>query len=100
MKRVICFLLVYSLMCQAVFATEASKFAAQKYAECINKKAVITVKKEHTEECFQKIGDQDIPFITYGYGDLKVKGKKKLRISYICLRDKDYNLFWSCIIPR
>lgn len=83
------------------YATEASKYAAKQYSEeNENKKVKITVKKEHTEEYHQKIGEWQIPAITYGYGDMKVKGKRKARISYICLRDAENNIVWSCIIPR
>lgn len=101
MKRILVLLCILFFSVSYACATEASKYAAQKYSETTGSRNVrITVKKEHTEECTQKIGEADVFAITYGYGDMKVKGKRKARISYICLLDKNCDIIWSCIIPR
>ena len=92
----ICFLYV-SL--NVAVATEASKFVEAQYQKETCTQAHITVKKEHTVEYQQKIGEQIVPAITYGYGDMKVKGCRKCRISYICLLDKDCTPMWSFIVP-
>ena len=81
-------------------STNGSKFAELQYAEKQGfSKVHINVKKEHTDELQQKIGEQKIPAITYGYGDLKVKGCKKCRVAYIVLLDCNCNPIWSYIIP-
>ena len=101
MKRIICTLIICLFTVLNASATEASKYAGKNCSEANGNVPVkITVKKEHTEACYQKIGDIYVPSITYGYGDMKIKHKKKMRISYICLRDSENNIFWSCIIPR
>ena len=101
MKRVLSILIIVFLTSlQLVYATEASKYASNQYSENIGKNVKLSVKKEHTQECYQKIGNFEILSITYGYGNLKVKGQRRLRVSYICLRDKDCQIVWSCIIPR
>ena len=62
------------VLSSSVFATEASKYLEKQYSDShYGKNTHITVKKEHTEEYRQKIGEQVVPAITYGYGDLKVK---------------------------
>lgn len=86
------------------YTTEGSKFAEHKFSEqnCLSK-IHINVKREHTIENLQNIGEKEVSAITYGYGDLKTKekicGKKKIRVSYICLLDKNCKPFWSCIYP-
>ena len=84
----------------SVYATEASDFV-QKQSSDLNggKKVHITVKKEHTEEYQQPIGDTMVPAITYGYGDLKLKGERKTRITYICLLNEKCEPFWCFIFP-
>ncbi len=80
--------------------TNASKYAESQYAETQGfSKVRINVKKEHIDEYQQKIGEQIIPAITYGYGDMKIKGCKKCRISYIVLLDCNSKPIWSYIMP-
>ena len=99
MKRVFLILAIcFSIM--QISATEYSDFAAKEYAQRCNKENVrITVKKEHIEEYAQEVGNTFIPYITYGYGDLKAKKCHKQRITYLCLLDKDCNPLWSHIFP-
>ena len=84
------------------YSTEASKFAELQYAKqnCISK-VHINVKKEHTAKTPQNTIDSKTAGITFGYGDLKsnvkICGKRKLRISYICLLDKNFKPVWSHI---
>ena len=83
------------------FSTEASDFISKMCSEtCCSEKVKITVKKEHTEELNQTIDNEFIPKITYGYGDMKIKGCKKQRISYICLLNCSLKPFWGYVIPR
>ena len=83
------------------YATEYSEYAAKQYGKIHNlEKLHITVKKEHVEEYAQEIGQTFIPYIAYGYGDLKAKRCKKARISYICLLDCDLYPLWSYVMPR
>ena len=80
--------------------TSASKFAESQYADKQGfSKVRINVKKEHTDEFQQKIGEQDIHTITYGYGDIKIKGCKKCRVSYIVLFACNNKPIWSYIMP-
>ena len=85
----------------AVVATSCSEYAAKCHGElCGIIKPHITVKIEHTEKYEQVSGKMFIPYITYGYGDLKGKKYKKKRISYVCLINSDYMPLWSSVIPR
>jgi len=80
--------------------TSASKYAESQYADKQGfSKVRINVKKEHTDEYQQKIGEQIIPAITYGYGDMKIKGCKKTRITYIVLLNCNCEPIWSYIMP-
>lgn len=95
-------LLVFSLCVLSSYAvsTDASRYAEKEYGKQTgNPKVRINVKKEHTVEYQQKIGDKVIPAITYGYGDMKAQKMRKTRITYICLLDEDCNPMWSYIVP-
>ena len=92
--------LCFSVLSVYASSTEASKYAEEQYAKQIgNEKVSINVKKEHTMEYDQKVGELKIPAITYGYGDMKAKKCRKIRISYICLLDEDCKPIWSYIVP-
>ena len=83
------------------FSTEASDFISKMCSDtCQNKKIKITVKKEHTEEYNQTVGNEFIPKITYGYGDMKINGRNKQRISYICLLNRNLKPIWGYVVPR
>ena len=76
MKRLtLLFVFCITTLSASAYTTEASKFVEEQYAKKFTSQPKINVKKEHTEEYQQKIGDQMIPAITYGYGDMKVKGE-------------------------
>lgn len=99
MKKIVLLICLY--LCVSVAkATEASEYAEKQYSrQTGNEKVHITVKKEHTVEYQQKIGEQIIPAITYGYGDMKAIKQKKCRITYICLLDENCKPIWSYIFP-
>ena len=100
MKKLLSVLFLF-LLSQAVYGTEYSEYASRKYSEdCKVQNPKISVKKEHVEEYGQEIGKTFIPYIVYGYGDLKAKKCRKQRVSYICLLNKDFKPIWSYIIPR
>ncbi len=101
MRNFVLFLvLLISMSSVLASSTEASKFVENRYAKVIgNPKVSINVKKEHTVEYQQKVGDQIVPAITYGYGDMKAKKMKKTRVSYIVLLDQDCKPFWSFVVP-
>ena len=91
---------LFLILSVSASSTEASKYAEAQYAKQIgNEKVHINVKKEHTIEYRQKIGEQMIPAITYGYGDMKAKKCRKVRVSYICLLDEECKPIWSYIVP-
>ena len=98
MKKFILILCIFfSTFCPTI-GTEFSKFAAKQYAAyCGLEKAHITVKKEHLEKLGWTMGDEFVPFVVYGYGDLKSKNHKKQRITYICLLNFDGKPIWSYI---
>ena len=77
--------------------TEESKFVEKQYKSRCSKNVHIVVKKEHTQEYQQPIGSIMIPAITYGYGDMKINGCKKFRISYIVLLDCNCKAIWSYV---
>ena len=92
--------LFFSVLTSFATSTEASKYAEEQYSKQIgNDKVHINVKKEHTVEYTQKIGDKIIPAITYGYGDMKTNKCRKVRVSYICLLDENCKPIWSYVVP-
>ena len=95
---VLVFLLFFSV--NSYGSTKASRFAEKQYAsQTKSAKAHIVVKKEHTSDYLTEIGGIKIMGITYGWGDMKIKGQKKFHISYLSLLNEDYNPFWSYVIP-
>lgn len=94
--KVFLFFLCFYLSVLYCSATEASKYVSNLYG----KNSHIVVKKEHTQELFQHVGNKDISAITYGWGDLKVKGCKKCSISYVCILNKERKPIWGYVIPR
>ena len=89
-------LFILLILISPVWATNCSKYTEKTFAEENNKEKVhITVKKEIITQYAQDFGDSFIPYIAYGYGDLKAKKMKKSRITYICLLDNDQLPFWS-----
>ena len=99
-KLVLLLVIIFSVLSSNAASTDASKYAEKEYGKQIgNPKVHINVKKEHTIEYQQKIGEHLVPAITYGYGDMKAKKMRKTRISYICLLDENCNPIWSFIVP-
>ena len=96
MKRCFLLFMFFSMLISPVWATNCSKYAANTYAEENNKEKVrITVKKEVITPYAQEFGSHFIPYIAYGYGDMRAKKMKKSRITYICLLDNDQLPMWS-----
>ena len=87
MRRIFLFI-VFFVFALPVLATDYSKFAEKTYAEENNKENVhITVKKEVIDKYGQEYGSNFIPYIVYGYGDMKAKKMRKSRVTYTCLLD-------------
>ena len=98
MKKIVLLFCIWLTVLSPAFPTQYSEFAAREFASRCNRERVhITVKKEHIENYATDIGDTFIPYIVYGYGDLKSKNCKKQRVTYICLLDKDKRPLWSYI---
>jgi len=99
MKKFFAFVLLLFFVNNSYASTVVSRFTERQYAlKHSFKKVWIIVKKEHTADYFQPSGDADIKQITYGYGDMKIKGVKKFGILYICLLDTDSNPIRSYVI--
>ena len=100
MKKIFVLFLFLFFIGDTWASTIVSRFAEQEYAsENSLEKVHIVVKKEHTLDYWQKSERDTVQAIAFGYGDLKIKRFKKIRITYICLLDKDYKPFRSYIIP-
>lgn len=100
MRKLVLFLLLMCVSSVYASTTDGSRYAEQQYAKQIgNPKVHINVKKEHTVEYQQKIGEQIVPAITYGWGDMKAKNEKKKRVTYIILLNEECKPFWSFIAP-
>ena len=80
-------------------ATEYTDYFSELYSKEYKKPVKIVSKTENIEKYEQKIGDQFISSIVYGVGYMKVKGQKKIRITYICLLKNSCEIFWGHIIP-
>ena len=100
MKDFIFVLFIFFITYSSAYSTEYSKYISDREEKCLGAKTTITVKREHIEEYEQCIGSEYIPAIVYGYGDIKTKGLRKKRISYICLLNKELKPVWGCVIPR
>ena len=78
----------------SAYSSNASKFAEMEYIKTNNcKKLQINMKKEYSTESQQKTGET----IVYGWGDIKIKGCKKKRITYVVLYDNLGSPLWSKI---
>jgi hypothetical protein len=91
------FVLIFSFLALPVFgySSIASRFAESEYAKKNNcEKVCINMKKEYLTEYKQKNGET----IVYGWGDMKIKGCKKRRITYVVLTDESGKPCWSSII--
>ncbi len=76
------------------YSSEASKFAEREYAKKNNcEKVKINMKKEYSTEYQQDTGK----IIIYGWGDIKIKGCKKKKITYVVLLDNFGKPGWSSI---
>ena len=101
MKKLILSFIASSItLSVSAFTTECSEYLEKQYKDNDGNNSKIIVKKEHTEEYMQKIGDKNVHAITYGYGYMKLKDEKKCRITYICLLDDNCNPIWGYVIPR
>ena len=99
--RVFVLIIFYYLSASILFATEASKYIEKTYSENHNNKRTrITVKREHIQQTFNFIGNDYMNAILYGYGDIKVTGCPKCRISYLCILDCNLIPIRGWIIPR
>lgn len=95
------FIIFFCFTISVSFGTEASDYISKQCSIFYkNKKVHITVKKEHTEDYNQTVGNEFIPKITFGYGDMKINGYKKQRISYICLLNRSLKPIWGYVMPR
>ena len=82
-----------------VFAitTEASNFAEYGFSQKNKSENVhINVKKEYELNYQQQIGTEDIKSLTYGWGDMKICGKK-YKITYIVMFDCCHKPYWFSI---
>lgn len=100
MKRRIILTLFVLLNTVSVFASEASDFLTDLYTKEYKCDVKIKSKREFCDKYEQKIGGQYISSIVYGQADMKIKGHKKQKVSYICLMENDCKIVWGYVIPR
>ena len=98
MKKIILSFLLLTF-CSSVSASQYTDYFTDIYSKEYKKPVKIVSKDEQIEKYEQKIGDQFISSIVYGVGYMKVKGQKKIRITYICLLKNSCEIFWGHIIP-
>ena len=55
------------------------------------------MKKEYFDDYNLKTGERLITKIVYGWGDMKIKGCKKRRVTYIVMYDADSKPYWSSV---
>ena len=101
MKRFVLFLLSgIFLSTVSAFATVSSDYLQDLYSCRYDTQVRFKSKKEFVDKYEQKFGDIFISSIAYGYADLKIKGRKKIKVSYICLLGNDLKPVWGYVIPR
>ncbi len=101
MKRLL-YLLIIILFAQAVQAkdTVCTEYLNDLYTKEYKKEVKVISKKEHIDKYEQKIGDKFISSVAYGVGYIKIKGQKKIKITYLCLMEDCTKPFWGYVIPR
>ena len=101
MKRMFCILaLIIVTAGNALASTPCSKFLEDKYSKEYPNFVKLVSKKEHVDICEQEIGSQYIYAIGYGVGYMKVRGQRRMNISYICILDENNQPLWGQVMPR
>lgn len=101
MKRLIFILALIIVTAGNAFAsTSCEKFLQDKYSKEYPNFVKLVSKKEHVDICEQEIGSQYIYAIGYGVGYMKVRGQRRMNISYICILDENNQPLWGQIMPR
>ena len=82
----------------SAYSSPASKFAESEYAKVNNcRKVHINMKKEYCDDYSLKTGERSITRVVYGWGDMKIKGCKKRKVTYCVLYDADNKPYWSSV---
>lgn len=98
MKRIFLLILIIA-NASCALASECTNYLKEVQSQSCNKKVKVVSKVEFNEEYQQMLGDEQITSITCGSGYIKIKGRKKKNISYVCLLNKDCKPVWGYIIP-
>lgn len=99
MKRLFLILILMVFLLPAG-ASECTKYLTDLYTKENETSCKIVSKQEFTDKYEQKIGDYYISSIVYGYGYMKKRKCRKIRIAYITLLDCNDNPIWGYVIPR
>jgi len=93
---VLCFCFI--VLPVSAYSTPASKFAESEYAKTNNcQKVRINMKKEYCNDYNLKTDKRMIIKVVYGWGDMKIKGCKKHRVTYVVLFDAECKPYWSSV---
>ena len=89
------------ILSAAVQASECVDYLSELYSCQYDAPVKIKSKLEVIDKYEQKIGNEYVSSIVYGQADLKIKHRKKMRVSYICLlKSCTEKPMWGYIIPR
>ena len=99
MKKLFMSVLLLSLA-PAANARECPEYLREMYSKAYREPVLITSKKEFEEKCESYIGNTFISSITRGSGHFKQNGKRKIKISYICLNENSQKILWGYVLER
>jgi len=100
MRKIFIIFLFLVLVSGTSKATECTNYLTNIYSNDKELSVKIISKTEHNDKYEQKIGDYYVSSITYGTGWMKCSRRKKMRISYITIYDKNCKPIWGYVIPR
>ncbi len=99
MRRAFIFVFIFFNILSAR-ASDCTDFLSQIYSENYHKNVKIISKREFCDKCEQKLGNEVVSSIVYGLADMKIKGQRKQKVTYICLIGNDCQPIWGYVIPN
>ena len=100
MKNLGLIFLIFVFTSLCANATVSTDYLQKVYSCQCNKDVTFKSKKEYIDKYEQRLGEKFISSIVYGEADMKIKGKRKKRVLYICMLENDTTPIWGYVLPR
>lgn len=88
------FIIFILIKANPTFASECTAFLTSIYSSDYKQPVTIISKKEFTDKYEQHLNNQYISSVVYGNGYFALKGKKRIKINYICTFENYSKPFW------